>query len=408
MSATKVGKNKYRIFVSDGTNLDGSRRRFSKTIITDLKGRDLEKFLMLAEFDFEDEVKKKDPKFNQLAKGSFEEYSIWWLNYKELAPKTREEYKKLLDTRILKYIGSKTLDGLTTGDMIELMKEIKESPAKTETGKLSINSVKHYHTLLKNMFNDAVTLKIISDNPIDHVSIKSPKAKLKDNYYDPEDIKKILKLLPQEAIKYQLAVLVALSTGARLGEITALQWKHVDYKKIEIRIEQSNSYTKEKGSIIKEPKNENSKRIVAFPNFLINLFKTHEKNELLRKELLGENWYYGEDNPHGEDFIFTQNNGKVMFVDTPSRWFKKFLEKNNLKHITFHGLRHTNTTILINQGIDVVSISNNLGHSRTSTTTDFYAHHLESVKRTMANVFEDVLESGTESGTDKPNLRLIK
>jgi hypothetical protein len=66
MSITKVDKNKYRIFISDGFNLDGSRRRFSKTVTTDLKGRDLEKFLMLQKFDFEDEVKGKDPKFGKL------------------------------------------------------------------------------------------------------------------------------------------------------------------------------------------------------------------------------------------------------------------------------------------------------------------------------------------------------
>jgi hypothetical protein len=67
MSVTKVDKNKYRIFISDGFNLDSSRKRFSKTVTSDLKGRNLEKFLMLQKFDFEDEVKKKDPKFGKLA-----------------------------------------------------------------------------------------------------------------------------------------------------------------------------------------------------------------------------------------------------------------------------------------------------------------------------------------------------
>lgn len=410
MSVTKVGENKYRIFISDGFNLDGSRRRFSKTVTTDLKGRDLERFLMLEEFDFEDEVKKKDIRFQKLAKGTFEAYSSWWLNYIEVAPKTREEYSKLLETRILKYIGHKILDKLTNGDMIELMNLIKNSPAKTKTGRLSANSVKHYHTLLKIMFNDAIKLKILTDNPMENIPVKSVDTKLEDNYYDMDDIKKMLKLLPQEPIKYQLAVLIALSTGARLGEITGLQWKHIDYNKMELRIEQSNSYTKEKGTILKEPKNKKSKRTVAFPNSLVNLFLAHEEDEKLKKEMMGNDWHY-KNNPHGEDFVFTQDNGKVMFVATPSRWFKKFLEKNNLKHMTFHGLRHTNTTILINQGISIASISNGLGHSKTSTTTDFYAHHLESVERKMANVFENVLdkkESGTESGTNPTELKVVK
>ena len=45
MSIVKVDKGKYRIFISDGFNLDGSRRRHSKTITTDLKGRDLKRYL---------------------------------------------------------------------------------------------------------------------------------------------------------------------------------------------------------------------------------------------------------------------------------------------------------------------------------------------------------------------------
>lgn len=408
MSATKVDKNKYRIFVSDGFNLDGSRRRFSKTITTDLKGRDLEKFLMLAEFDFEDEVKKKDPKFNKLSKGSFREYSIWWLEYKELAPKTREEYKKLLDTRILKLIGNKTLDSLTAGDMIDLIKEIKESPAKTESGKLSQNSVKHYHTLLKAMFNDAIKLKIITDNPMENVPIKAPKPKLKDNYYDMEDIREMLNCLTGEPTKYQLIILLAVTTGARLGEITGLQWKHIDLDNKEMKIEQANSYTKEKGSFIKSTKNTHSERVIAFPAFLVDLIEEHRGDELLKKELLGEDWYYGKDNKDEDDFVFTQDDGNIIFVSTPSKWFNKFIKRNNLKHITFHGLRHTNTTILINNNIDIVSISHSLGHAKTSTTTDFYAHALESVERKMADTFDDILKSGTESGTNPPKLKIVK
>lgn len=415
MSYTKVGTDKYRIFISDGTNLDGSRRRFSKTITTDLKGRDLEKFLILAEFDFEDEIKKKDPRFLELGKGSFEAYSNWWINYKSthenIADKTKQEYQKFLDTRILKYIGCKTLDKLTNSDMLELMKLIKESPSRTKSGKLSDKTIKHYHTLLKTMFNDAIKLKIISDNPMDNVPVKTPKVKLKDNYYDLEDVKKVLDLLLTQPIKYQLAALLAISTGMRVGEISALQWKHINLDKTQIKIEQSNAYTKERGTFIKDTKNHHSERTVAFPKTLINLFKAHEDEEMLKKKALGDNWYY-ENRDHKDDFVFTQKNGKVIFKDTISDWWKKFRRMNDLKEITFHGLRHTNTTILINKGINIVSISSSLGHSKTSTTTDFYAHHLESVEREMANTFDDILvdnnQSGSGSGSDSQHLRIVK
>lgn len=196
MSYTKVGPGKYRIFISDGFNLDGSRRRFSKTVTTDLKGRDLERFLTLAEFDFEDEIKKKDPKFHKLAKGTFEAYANWWLDYKEISDKTNEWYKGMLDTWILPYIGNKILEKLTTGDMLELMKIIKKTPSKRTKKPLSVRSVKHLHTLLVNIFNTAIELKILNENPVDGVPIKSPDTQLKDNYYDLDDINKLLEALP--------------------------------------------------------------------------------------------------------------------------------------------------------------------------------------------------------------------
>lgn len=402
---------KYRIYVSDGFNLDGSRRRFSKTIETDLKGRDLEKFLTIKKYEFEEEIKKKDPKFHNLSKRTFKEYSIWWLEYKvthdNIAPKTKQEYEKFLNTRILKFIGNKILDKITNADMLDLIKEIKNSPAKTKTGKLSDKSISHYCTLLKTMFNDAIKLKILTENPMENITVKAPKVQLKDNYYDLNDVRKLLKLLPKEPIKYQLATLLALTVGFRVGELTALQWKHIDFEKLQIRIEQSNSYTKEGGSKIKSTKNEYSDRTVAFPVHLVELFKKHQEDELLKRELMGNEWFYKNNDPL-DDFVFTQDNGKTIFIGTIPKWFRKFIRKHNLKYITFHGLRHTNTTILIEKGVNVVNISKGLGHAKTSTTTDFYAHHLESVERRMADTFEEIINSGTQGGTQEPKLRIVK
>lgn len=406
MSITKVGKNKYRIFISDGFNLDGTRRRFTKTITTDLKGRDLKKFLMQKELEFEEEVKKRDPKFNHLTKGTFEAYSIWWLKYIEVSEKTREWYGWLLNTWILPYISNKVLEKITTGDMLELMEIIKTTPSPKTKETLSVRSVKHIHTLLKNMFNTAIELKILKENPMNGVNVKSPETQLKDNYYNLEDINKLLSVLPTAPIKYQLATLLTLSTGLRLGELSGLQWKHIDKTNCIVTVEQSNSYAN-KNSKIKETKTSSSNRKVSFPHSLIELIEKHEQDELKKKEILGAEWYYGQYNPHSEDFVFTQKNGKVIFVDTISDWWRKFRRENNLKNITFHGLRHTSTTILIASGINVKNISSRLGHSRASTTTDFYAHALESVEKESANVFDNII-SGTQSGTQKTNLKVVK
>lgn len=417
MAITKVDKNKYRIFISDGFNVDGSRRRFSKTITTDLKGRDLKRFLMEEEFEFEDEIKSKDPKFLDLSKGSFKNYTTWWLEYKKDHDNIEETtvvfYKKMLNNRILKFIGHKTLDKLTNSDMLDLMKMIKESPAKSKTGFLSEKSIKHYNTLLNTMFNDAVTLKIINESPMENITVKAPRPVLKDNFYNFEELHQLLKLLPLAPIKHQLAVLLTVSLGFRIGELTALTWEDINLQNMRININKSNAYTHLTGSYLKDTKNEHSDRTIAFPNSLVNLFLEHKEDEKIRKELAGDSWINKDSQE--KDFIFTQDNGKMMFVGSIPKWFRKFIKRHDLRHITFHGLRHTNSTILIGKGINLVSVSHNLGHAKTSTTTDFYAHHLESIETSMANIFDEIIvenqvvsEDGTKGGTNNDNLRLVK
>ncbi len=129
------------------------------------------------------------------------------------------------------------------------------------------------------MFNDAVKLKILEESPMENVPVKTPKNKLKDNYYDIDDVKRLLKVLPQAPIRYQLAVLLTISTGLRVGELTALKWKHIDLDNTKITIEQANSYTTEKGSFVKDTKNTYSERIIAFPRSLVQLFLTHKEDE---------------------------------------------------------------------------------------------------------------------------------
>lgn len=161
--------------------------------------------------------------------------------------------------------------------MLDLIEIIEKSQAKTKSGKLSNSSIKHYHTLLKVMFNDAVKFKILTENPMNNISVKTPKIQLKDNYYELDDIDKLLKLLPKAPIKYQLITLLALTTGLRIGEITGLQWRHINYSTIKLKIEQANSYVAKTGSFIKTPKNDTSAREVAFPTFLLPLFKNTNK-----------------------------------------------------------------------------------------------------------------------------------
>ena len=54
-----------------------------------------------------------------------------------------------------------------------------------------------------------------------------------------------------------------------------------------------------------------------------------------------------------------------------------------------HGMRHTCATTLISHGIDPVTVSHRLGHSKTGVTLNTYAHSLKEKDKEAANIFED-------------------
>ena len=103
-----------------------------------------------------------------------------------------------------------------------------------------------------------------------------------------------------------------------------------------------------------------------------------------QKELCGEFW-------HDSDRLFVQDNGKPMHPDTVSKWFGKFIKRIGLPVINFHGIRHTNATLLISQNVDVAVVAARLGHAQISTTFNFYVHPLASHNRSAGIVLQNLL-----------------
>ncbi|WP_425446385.1 tyrosine-type recombinase/integrase [Dethiothermospora halolimnae] len=198
-------------------------------------------------------------------------------------------------------------------------------------GKVSNSTIMHYHRLLRKMFNDAVKWELISENPISKVD--PPKIKKKEaGYYDENEIKELISALEHEKTKYKLAIMLTITAGLRLGELTGLKWDSVNFEDSYIKIEQSHQYIPGEGTFIKEPKTESSKRIISLPAPIIRLLKIHEIEEKEKRLKCGDLW-------EGDGFILTQWNGKPMHPTTPSSWFSKFIKRKGLKKIMMLCLR---------------------------------------------------------------------
>ncbi len=198
--------------------------------------------------------------------------------------------------------------------------------------------------------------------------------------------------LDDDPLVYQFAILLTLSTGLRLGELIALTEDDFNREEHYITISKALSETKGKKeySLTKTKKT----RVEYYPEELEQLLDEHLEIEALKKQQLGvEN-----------NLIFTGIKGDFIAKKTISDWFRRFLIRNKLKRITFHGLRHTSATMLLASGIPLKNVAERLGHSRASTTANIYAHAIPRIDKDAANVFSNILSGGTQ---DK-NLKVVK
>ena len=388
-SIEKRGKDTYRLVVSCGYNLDGKPAKHTKTVHCTKKEAEVE----LAKF-----VTKVQSRMVADGKSmTFAEFTeIWKRDYgsKELAPTTYARYLGILNTRILPYFSKFKLDKIKPTDIMKFydmlendtqIRRLKNNKGERLTKPLSQKTILEHHRLLRAMLHKAVYWQLIVNNPAERV--QPPKArKPKRKYYDDEQCKILLENLETQEIKYKVAIIITIFTGVRLGELMGLEWSDIDLKNGIININKSSQYLSEKGVFTKAPKTESSIRDVAIPDFIVSLLEEYKLWYDEQKSIVGDFW-------HESNKLFVQDDGKPIHPSTISKWFEQFVKKIGLPVINFHGLRHTNATLLISQQVDVATVSARLGHAQITTTYNFYVHPLKSHDRTAGNVLENLLIS---------------
>lgn len=378
-SIEQRGKNTYRLIVSDGYGIGGKRKRYTKTVQCKNKTeaqKELARFVVEIESGGNVNVQKM----------TFEAFSEKWItDYAEpnLMPKTIYVYKGYLNSKINPCIGHLELTCITPIILLDFYKHLQVDYRKKDGKPLSMNSIIKYHKLINTIFKSAIDWDLVKTNPAS--KIKPGKAvKPKVEYYNEEELQTLLVAILEAPLKYRSAVMITVAAGLRLGELGALKWSNIDFKKLTIEVEKSSQYLPDRGTFEKDPKNETSKRVISVPLSIMDIIREYRVEELEKKLQCGSLWV---DN----DYMFTQWNGVPMHPHTPSEWFTKFIKRNNLKKITFHQLRHTSATLLINAGLNVKAISARLGHSNASTTLNIYSHALKSMDQVASDKIGNII-----------------
>ena len=391
-SIEKRGKNSYRLSCLAGYNLQGKPIKKTKTVHGTKKEAEIELAKFVADVQNGMVIEGKALKFSEFTE-------IWKRDYgsKELAPSTYKRYCRMLETRLLPYFGHFYVNKIKPTDIMQfydlLSKDTQLVRKKDNDGNktlkpLSGKTILEHHRLLRAMLHKAVYWQVIVSNPAERV--QPPKAKKpKRKYYDDDQCKILLENLEQldeEQIKYKTAIILTVFTGVRLGELMGLEWNDIDFRNGIVSINRSSQYLADTGVFTKVPKTESSIREVAIPDFVISLLEEYKLWYDEQKSLYGELWI-------NSNRLFVQADGKPMHPSTISKWFVKFIGQIGLPVINFHGLRHTNATLLIAQNIDVAVVAARLGHAQITTTFNFYVHPIIAHNKKAGFALENLLLS---------------
>ena len=246
--------------------------------------------------------------------------------------------------------------------------------------RLSDKIILEHFRLLRAILNFAIRQEWIQTNPCSRVETPGQQNK-KINYYQPDLAWKILNALNSEDIKWKTFVHLLLVTGARRGEIAALDWSKIDFKYNIIEISQNLVYIPKEGLKLVSPKG-NRPRYIKIPQETIKILLEYKAAYEAQKQKAGSRWHkavkeqqrYFEKMCDNTEFLFVQRGttGFPMHPDSANNFLIRFQERNGFPHLNPHAFRHSMASILIFEGQDIVSISHRLGHRHPSTTSDMY------------------------------------
>lgn len=240
--------------------------------------------------------------------------------------------------------------------------------------KLSPNTVHRHHAVLRKALDYALKQQFVYRNVADAVSLPKKKRYL-GKAYTKEELQLLIEKV--KGTRLELPVYLAAFLGLRREEIAGLKWDVIDFNKRTLKIEFVRTSA---GSqlIEKVPKTEKSRRELYIVDELLLVLQNHKARKEELKKLLGKGYC---DN----GYVFVRDDGKPHRVNSVTEWFKEFLEKNELPKIRLHDLRHTFSSILFDEGVELFSISKALGHSDIGTTSRIYTHLFDQThKNTMS------------------------
>lgn len=267
----------------------------------------------------------------------------WFETYKEssVSERTKLTYQQAFNA-LENYFGKVSIENVDRRKYQLFLRNYGKNHAKSTVSK--------YNSLIHACIKDAIYDGVIQKDFVQNTSLVYNQKKTRQiEYLSIDEIQKLSGYIESSlnvhfTAKYM--ILLAVYTGARLGEIQALTWQDINFNFTTIRINKS--------------WNESTRKFQ----------KTNET-----------------------EHIFTNQYNTIPTSSAVNKTLRECLSSSNIdkKGFHFHSLRHTHVAFLLSQNIDLYIISKRLGHSDISTTSRVYSYLIDEYRTRSDNQIEKTL-----------------
>ncbi len=258
---------------------------------------------------------------------------------------TLQDYRQMLHGHIAPFLEGRTVDRVEPSDIAAYVS------AKMRAG-LSAKTVRNHATFASGLFGFAVRKGWATVNPVQHEDLPVVPHDTEIHFLDHEELEALFRaadggdaLGPTDLVIYMTAA----TTGLRMGELLALQWKDVDWAAGSIRVRRS--YTR---GAFSTPKSAKSSRVVPLTDRLAGALERHHQRSAFQG---------------AGDLVFPHpTSGDVIDSSAMRRRFHAALTRAGVRRVRFHDLRHSFGTAMAAAGCPMRALMHMMGHASMATT----------------------------------------
>lgn len=277
-----------------------------------------------------------------------------------LKERTIQTKQYMIDTHVTPYFTGKAINKITSKDVLDWQNDMMTKGYEPTYLRMVENQVFA-------LFNHATRFYGLLDNPCKKTD-RIGKSNAKElQFWTREEYEQFLSTI-DTADRYYTLFEILFWTGMRCGEMLALTLGDIDFTNHQINIDKT-YYRMGKEDLITSPKTEKSIRKVTIPEFLTEEIRQYTET------------IYGIDN---DTRLFP------VVAEAVQHKMKRHIEKSGVKKIRVHDIRHSHASMLINMGVQPITISNRLGHEKVTTTMNVYGHLYPNTQKELAEKLNEL------------------